>query len=221
MFIDPNIHLIEPPIIHVQSDGSNIGGVDPAHYSYQIVPDTVNQGLLLNTAGTTQQGKYPAWLWGAHPRPIKSTSGKFSLSYSAIFGGDLRGMNVFETDTILISQCADGKRRKFNLSLQRHATTGQIDIGNWTNTKIMTGPIQRETNYNVRIDYSWNAVKNICSVVTYELNSVRYEIPLALQNMPATDTNWSIGALPQIQLGSLPSAQAWNVKISKLDYWWY
>ena len=221
MYIDPNIHLIEPPIIHVQSDGSNIGGVAPAKYSYQIVPDAVNQGLLLNTAGTTEQGKYPAFLWGAHPRPIKSTSGKFSMSYSAVFGGDTRGMNVFETDTILIAQCVDGKRRKFNLSLQRHAATGQIDIGNWTNTKILTGAIETEKNYDVRIDYAWNSTRNICSVLTYELNGTRYDIPAALQNMAATESGWSIGALPQIQLGSTPSAQPWNVKISKLDYWWY
>lgn len=221
MFIDPKIHLIEPPIIHVQSDGSNIGGVDPAKYGYQIVPDAVNQGLLLYTSGTTQQGKYPAMEWSAHPRPIKSTSGNFSMSYSAVFGGDLRGMNVFETDTILISQCADGKRRKFNLSLQRHVSTGQIDIDNWTNTKVLTGPLELEKNYDVRIDYAWNSIKNICSVLAYECNGVKYDIPTALHNMAATESNWAIGAIPQIQLGSLPSAQPWNVKITKLEYWWY
>jgi hypothetical protein len=221
MFTDKDIQLIEPPILHVQSDGSNIGGVDPAHYGYQIVPDSAARSLLLYTAGNTQQGKYPAFEWGAHPRPIKTTSGRFSMSYSAIFGGNIAGMNVFETDTILIANCSDGKRRKFNLSLQRHAATGQIDIGDWTNTKLMTGAIKVWTNYDVRIDYSWNAIKNICSVLTYELNGMRYEIPESLQNMAATESNWAVGALPQIQLGSVPAANPWNVKISNLQYLWY
>ncbi len=220
MFKDTGIQADPTGRTHVQSDGSSIGGVDPASYSAKSVIGKKN-ALLLSTSGTTQLGKYPAFMWYCAPRAVPPNTGRLTMKYKFKVRGGLVGINVFETDTILILKCADGVVRKFNLSLQRHAANGQIDIGNWTDSGIRMTPLALNFTYKISVAYSFDVVKNVCSVLSYADNvSGAKAVPAALQNMPATPSNWAVGAIPQVQLGSLPSAQPWQVKIWDHQYIW-
>ena len=107
---------------------------------------------------------------------------------------------------------------KFNLSGQRHIATGQIDIGNWTDTGIRAGALAPNVKHKVRWQYGLSA-KN-CSVLTYTCDGVTYPIPVKLQNMPATPTNWATGVYIQIQMGSLPNATPWAEQITDLRLEW-
>lgn len=221
MLRDTDLQAVTPFITHVQSDGTNIGGIDPKEYGITMIPGK-KQAALLRTSGNTDPAgkKYPAWLWSLHGRPMLTTSGRFQMRYKFMLGGDLTGANVFETDTILIAQCADGQVRKFNLSLQRHIASGQVDIGNWTDTGIRMVPLIADEEVDVEIDYAYDLTKNLCSVLRYIDNlSGSHPVTTSL-NMPATVSTWSKGAIPQIQLGSLPSAQAWQAKVWDLEYVW-
>ncbi|HMG85593.1 MAG TPA: hypothetical protein VK574_07610 [Terracidiphilus sp.] len=222
MYIDSNLQAISPFISHVQSDGSQIGGIDPLDYGATPIPG-MPRALLLRTSGNSDKtGKqYPAWLWSTAPRPILPNTGRFQMSYDFRIGGNLQGANVFETDTILIAVCADGVKRKFNLSLQRHIATGQIDIGNWTDTTLRAGALSQNTKHKVVIYYSFDLTKNVCSVLAYSCDGIPQSVPANLQNMPATQSTWAVGAIPQVQLGSLPNGLPWQVKLSKLRYRWF
>jgi hypothetical protein len=213
MIKDTQLQAINPYITHVNSDGSNIGGVDPLSYQVTTIPGSKSK-LLLSTAGNSDKtGKgYPAFLWSLKPRPILPNSGTFSMSYSFMLGGDLTGANVFETDTIFILN-----KTKYNLSLQRHIKSGQIDIGNWTDTTLRFAPLVVNKKYKIILNYVFNITT--CAVVSYSEDGVVSVIKNGTQ--AAIPSNWSTGAIPQIQLGSVPSAQAWNVKIWDLEYRWF
>lgn len=219
MIKDTDLQAISPAVTHVQSDGTNIGGVDPLDYGYTPIPGG-DQSLLLRTSGNSDKtGKgYPAWLWSVRPRPMLTFSGRFYMSYSFAIGGNLAGANVFETDTILIATCNDGKVRKFNLSLQRHVSSGQIDVGDWTDTGIRLGPIAPDVPHKVGIQYAYDLTKNTCAVLSYEFDGAVIVVKNGQQ--AATESNWSLGAIPQIQLGSMPAAYAWQVKLWDLQYGW-
>jgi len=221
MILDADLQNIAG-FTHTQADGSNIGGVPPLVYGAEPCPGK-HHSLLLHTSGnsdTTGNG-YPAFLWSINPRPILPNTGKLTMRYKVQFGGNLAGMNVFETDTKLVAVCADGKTRMFNLSLQRHNPNGQIDVGDWDDTGIRMEALAIDETVDVEIDYAFDTVKNVCSVLRYIDNiSGSHPVPTAYKNMPATLSTWAVGAIPQIQLGSMPSAQPWSAKVWGLDYVW-
>ncbi len=205
-----------PGKTHVQSDGSQIGGVDPAKYSYQTIPGK-RQALLLSTEGTTVPGSYPAFMWyPAVPRPILPNTGNLELRMKYMLGGNLSGCNVIETDTILVMNGL-----KFNGSLQYNQSQGFQVVnagGEWVNAKISIGPLVANRQYDVRVSYQVGA--STISVMRITLDGVRCSVPAALQNLPATPCDWTPGAYLQVQLGSTPSAEPWGLKLKKAEYVW-
>lgn len=194
-----------------------IGGVPPSSCFMAIIPGR-HQALLLTTEGNSQAGKYPAAMWSPLvPRPILPNLGNLAMSYKFALGSDLAGMNVFETDVKLVQNCADGQKREANLSLQRHAVTGQIDIGNWTDTGLRMGPVTPDDEHDVTISYSFDIVKNVCSVLSYACDGIVKRITA---NMSMTPSTWLAGAYVQVQLGSMPNGLAWAVKLHDLDLAW-
>jgi len=201
----------------VQSDGSQIGGTDPAQYGCYVVPGA-EPALLLYTSGTTVKGgAWPAAEWYLPPQPVQLNTGHFSLEYQLLVGAAMQTAgNVFETDTILIYQ-----GYKYNLSLQRHTTDGRIDIGNWTDTGLRLKALQPNTAYDVVIAYEFDTTKHTCSVLSYAVGDETSIIPARLRGMAATKTTWAEGALPQVQMGSLPAGDPWSVLLKNVKFRWW
>ncbi len=232
MLID-RLDAATPFSFHAQSDGSNIGGVDPAAYGIQPLPAPVPSWLAW-TSGTTKAGGYPAVEFypaaspsrnaKALPRPILPNSGNLALSFSAMLSASAaQGGNVFETDILLVAE-----DRKHNLSGQRHIQKdakglyGQIDIGNWTDTGLRAGPFRPSIAHPIRWVYSFDLAAGKCSVISYSADGQVLEVPAALGGMPAEPCSWPEGVYIQLpQLGSLPSAEPWCAIISEpqLEWW--
>ncbi len=213
MIVDDLLQAL-PGKSHVQSDGSQIGGVDPAKYGWEIVPGK-RQALLLTTEGPTEAGGYPAWMWyPATPRPILGDSSKLELRMTYVLGGDLRGSNVIETDTRL--------NGAWNGSVQYNQVSGfQVTdaTGAWLDTGISYGPLAVNTEYDVRIAYDFDLPNKLTSVTAIGIGRM-LPVPARLQKVPWVGTAWSTGLYLQIQLGSMPSAQPWSLKIKRARYVW-
>lgn len=193
-----------------------IGGVAPQSYGMQIIPGT-DESLLLWTEGNNGGPQdYPAVMWNpVTPRPILPNTGNLKMSYTMTLGGNLLGANVFETDTLIV---VNGM--KFNLSGQYRQSSGFMVVnaaGGWVDTGITFGPLLTDIPYAVEWEYQFASES---SVIAISVNNDRLLVPATLQNIAAQASNWTPGAYPQIQLGSVPSAQAWSMKIDDLMYEW-
>lgn len=203
---------------HVQSDGSNIGGVDPAIYSCLPIPGK-KPALLLATSGNSKPPSgYPAVEWYQHPLPIPQNTGNLQFIFDlTVDSNTLTAANVIETDTLIITN-----GHKFNLSGQRHVASGQIDVadanGHWADTGIRAGALVPNVKIRIVWTYTYDPVKMVCSVVSYACNGVVYPVPANLQNVPASASTWSVGVMPQFQMGSLPAGNPWSEKISGVKY---
>ncbi|MHB8303347.1 MAG: hypothetical protein ACYDC6_11000 [Acidobacteriaceae bacterium] len=201
------------------SDGSGIGGVDPVDFLSYPVPGKKPRLFLVTVGNSDPTGKgYPAFMWyPAKPRPMLSESGVFSMRLDYMFAGNVDGLNVIETDTILVYQ-----GHKYNLSGQYNKTSGfQIAnaAGGWVNTGI-NPPMLPGVKYRVVWEYAYDAGKLTSSVTAITCNGARWEVPLALQNVAASPCNWTPGVYPQIQLGSMPCGLLWCLKVSRMQYAW-
>lgn len=203
-----------PGKTHVQSDRSSIGGVDPARYGFETVPGK-RQALLLTTEGTTKAGAYPAWMWyPATPRPILGDLTKLELRTTYVLGGDLRGSNVIETDTRL--------NGAWNGSVQYNQASGfQVAdaTGAWVDTGVNYGPLAVDTEYDVRIAYNFDLANKLTSITAIGIGRM-LPVPARLQKVPLLGDAWTPGLYLQIQLGSMPSAQPWSLKIKRARYLW-
>lgn len=208
-----------PGKTHVQSDGSNIGGVDPAKYGFQTIPGK-KQALLLTTEGTTKAGEYPAFMWyPASPRPILGDVSKLELRMTYVLGGNLRGCNVIETDTILVMNGL-----KFNGSAQYNQSLGEFQVtdakGDWVNAGLRYGELETNTRYELRIAYDFDLANKLRSIPAIGLLGGLHLAPADLQKIPATPCDWKPGIYLQIQLGSTPSAEPWSLLVKKAEYVW-
>lgn len=220
MIIDTMLQAAEAPILHVPSDGSNIGGVDPKRCGWWVGRNRDSELLLFTEGNGDPSGKgYPAVMWSIPPRPILGSSGRFAMSFE--FEADRwENGDVFETDTILVVAGVAGIQRKYNLSLQMHCNNRQIDVGNWTNAGVEV-PFVYGSGFNeARVEYAYDLGNQTCAVVSYTINGNTVPIPVAVATQQATETDWTVGAIPQIQLGSLPEGKPWAVTIRNLQYEW-
>jgi hypothetical protein len=207
---DTQIQIL-PAKTHVQSDGSNIGGVDPARYGYIVTLGGVSH-LLLWTEGTTEAGKYPAFMWyPAELRPILPNTGKVRMSFTAVINGNMNGFNVRETDLELVIA---GFR--YNVSAQYNQARGwQIAKanGDWVDTGFYNGPLVAGVPSVVAIDYTFDLKAHTCSVKQITDNGKVFAVPAVLQNVPGQASKWSEGAYVQLQAGSMPSAEQWQMLV--------
>ena len=198
--------------IHIPSDGSDIGGVDPVNYGMRLVPGK-NQRLLLWTSGAKTPG-YPAWMaYPPVPRLILPGT-HVTLCYRVMAdSGTAAGENAFETDLLLVAD-----NQKLNGSFQRLAS-GELEDNNWTDTTLRVGSLTPNVWHDVRINYSFNLGKTI-SVLSYEIDGVVWSIPAKFQTLPGKPCTWTPGAYIQIQLSSLPTALSWSVLLKKIRLEW-
>lgn len=214
---DTALHLLP---MTAQSS-ADIAPVAPMGHNALIVPGE-KPSLLLRTFGNADPGKarYPGVLFApgvngkATPRPILPNTGNLSLLLGMTVSPEaLTSANVIETDILIVTGGF-----KFNLSAQRHIATGQLDIGNWTDTGVRVGQIVPNHLYSVRWNYAFDTVKHVCSVLSYEADGALF--PITLPPVPATPCNWLEGAYLQLQLGSLPRCNEWSVLIDQADMIW-
>lgn len=197
---------------HVQSDGSNIGGVDPKAYGGVVMLD--GDDLLLWTEGNTgKPTDYPAWMWyPAQLRPILPNSGKVRMSFEATVSGNLGSVNVRETDLIIVDQ-----GWKYNMSAQQ-LRDGDWEIadknGNWVKVGFNPGPIRNGLPSRIAIDYAIDTQAHTCSVVEINQDDSTFGVVPSLQKVSAQPSTWQEGAYVQLQLGSMPSALPWQLRVS-------
>ena len=140
---------------HIPSDGSQIGGTDPTQYGvFALLGE--EPGWQFFTGGSVTPGGYPSVLFypavsstlaaTAALRTILPNTGSLALAFDLVVGNAAAiGGNVIETDVLVVQNAL-----KFNLSGQRHIATGQIDIGNWTDTGIRAGALAPNVKHKVR-----------------------------------------------------------------------
>ncbi len=218
MIKDTKIHTL-PASMHVQSDGSNIGGVEPSIYGYSVLPSR-KEPLRLFTKGSKIAGEYPAFMW--YPLTLRRFFGdsgsifncKLSIHYRLL--GDLNGVNVIETDTLFVLG-----GYKYNCSLQyNHASGFQIaDVhGNWVDTGFNPGNLEIDHWYNIKVLYKLDTIQKQFSVRHIRCGNLASAVPSNLLSVPATISNWKEGVYPQIQLGSMPTAEEWGLEVKKMSY---
>lgn len=201
----------------------DIAPVAPESYRVDAIPGK-HPSWLFQTAGTLDPAKklYPGVLFApganskATPLPIPPNSGPVSLRFDMWPDEGVDTANVFESDLLIVTGGF-----KYNLSGQRHAVSGQIDIGNWTDTGIEAGPMEPNEKCTIRWDYAFDTAKKVCSVRHYAADESIYAIPASLQNMAALPCNWEEGAYIQIQLGSLPSGAPWSMRLGRIRLEWW
>src|ERR1700733_11113999 len=144
-------------LTHVQSDGSQIGGCDPLKYGVQPIPGK-RLSLLLSTEGSSDPkgAEYPAFMaYPSIPRAIPPNTGNVSQSFKFTVGGNLAGMNVLETDLLLVIG-----GWKFNGSCQFVQGKGYeiVDAdGEWQSANVNPiGKLSANLKYEAEITYVFN-----------------------------------------------------------------
>ena len=209
---------------HTQADGSNIGGMPPVWWSGTPIPGKHRSWLFETSGSTDKTGKgfpavefYPAKSSFANDtaigRPILPNSGNLQLCFDLLIDDRaVAAAHVFETDIILVISGL-----KYNFSGQRHNVTGQIDIGNWTDTGLRLGMLTPNRRHKVKWTYGFG--KEMWWVVSYECDSI--VSPINSKPTSATTCNWPDGAYNQFQLGSLPGGLPWAMRIGRPRHnWW-
>ena len=217
MIVDRDIQLL-PMSMHTQADAP-IGGVPPLIYGMQIVPGK-HRSLLLWTAGNSQpkaKEPYPAWmLYPSKPRPILPNTGKLRVSMKYALGGNLAGCNTVETDVLIVQNGL-----MFNRSFQHVQTKGyQIaDVdGNWVTVASNPAPLVADCEYAVAFDNVFDG--NGSATTSIEQDGVKWKwVVPGVPMIPGKPTTWPTGVYAQVQLGSMPSAEPWSLKI-QMDLEW-
>ena len=222
MTVFPNLEL-QPMGIHVQSDGSQIGGIDPAHYG-TIVPPGADKCLILYQSGNTDPTKkaYPAMeVYPLTPITIPPNTGNLKLAYDmTVDASTVANANVIETDLIVI---AGGM--KYNLSGERRVQTGQIDVGalaaGWTDSGVRAGLLAADKPHHVEYTYAFDVAAKTCQTTSYACDENVWPIPATTQ-IKAEPSTWTNGIiLLQIQFGNFPAGLPIVLKIQncKLYVW--
>ncbi len=206
-----------PALTHVQSDRSNIGGVDPLKYGFEAVAGRKKK-LILYTSGAKTPG-YPAWMWyPSTPRPILPNTGHLSFHMKYAVAGNLGGLNVVETDTILVFGGF-----KYNASGQWNQASGFqiVDArGDWVDIGFNPGPLTADMKRAIRWEYFFDFTNHTTSMVAVTCDGVRWPVSPSAQKITAQPSNWTTGAYAQIQMGSMPSGTPWSLKVGKMEYIW-
>jgi hypothetical protein len=217
---DPNIHLRQNWNSHVQTDGSNIGGVPPLHYG-MVRGLAGNPGsTLFYTEGSSVPGGYADCEFYTS-RPVMPNTGNLSLTVQfAVDENHAVNAQALELDTIL---CLGGYN--YNGSLQiNNAEEGMVQIakadGGWVDTGFKVDVAPNKAHVLVVL-YGFDSGKKVSSVVSVGFDGDYYPISPTLQNIPAQQKNWSDGAIFQVQLDLNKLAGNFSVRMDDAHYdWW-
>jgi hypothetical protein len=215
-------------LTHVQSDGSQIGGIDPLRYGVQAIPSK-HLSLLLWTSGTTDPKveQYPAFMaYPAVPRLVPQNTGNVSLDFHFMLGGSLADFNGLETDLLPV---IDGWKYPGSLIyLQQGGFEINNATGNWISSGVDLGALSVNQKYRTTVTYQLDTVNHLLSVVSIALNNVPFPEKPVLQKVAATDTSqggkvapWKDGAYVQLQTSSDPLGEPWCVNIWKPKLRWW
>jgi hypothetical protein len=204
---------------HFPTDGSEIGGVDPASFGFFVVPGE-KQSVLMNMSGTKTPGGFPAWmLYPASPIQLPAAEPTMNMELEFKLWVDQNtqtAANVIETDTIFVIKGADGKTYSYNCSAQVVIASGMLEVGSpnagWFLTGIKVADFLPNTEYTVRISYTVNTVTHVGSVNSYTVNDTAYIVPSAGLNVPGAVSTWTPGAYLQLQQGSLPASMPFTLR---------
>jgi hypothetical protein len=193
---------LQPWSLNIPSNGSDIGGCDPASYSLDQSFDEV----ALELQGTTQQGGYPT-IEGYIKRSIPANTGNVSLSFDLLPSVNLLNEYLYETDLIIA-----WSGYKYNLSLQLVAVANGYSLqvadlnGDWAVTGIIVPAFLPVQSVHYLIIHQFNITTKKRSTIAAVINNQLFLIPSQFQNIAATSTNWEDVAIVQQQRTLTPAA---------------
>jgi hypothetical protein len=220
IIVDGNLEL-QPWSLNIPSNGSDIGGVDPAAYSLDQSFDEVEQYL----EGTTQQGGYPT-IEAYIKRSILTNTGNVSLSFDLLPNLNLLNEYLYETDLILAYSGF-----KYNMSLQVvwGAKGGDLQIANegggWVSTGLVVPFFSPNVSVHYLITYQFNVTTKKYSTLAAVINNQLFQISANLQNLTAQVSNWAETAVIQQQrtltvtAGSAGKSASDRLKNIQLTWW--
>jgi hypothetical protein len=205
MTSDPNLQMQLGWKDHVESDGSNVGGCDPASYLREQQFPPAAQFYL---QGTTQKGKglCPTVEWYIE-RQIPANSGAVSIVLDEMIGYDtFSNGHALERDLILlIADAATKKTWKYNLSFDIYIEGGwKLRVsdakGDWVDTGLSCGPLAAGICHHIELFHAFDVTKKTFGTKAVAIDGVLYLIPAQFQGIAAEETNWTAGlAILQVQ----------------------
>jgi hypothetical protein len=186
MFIDSNIQSAPGWGSHVQSDGSDVGGWDPAVYT---IDQTFPPSCRFFLQGTKKQGSLPTVDWYI-ARPVQANTGNLQLNFSLTPNTNLLNNYLFETDCKLSID-----EYTYNFSLQVLVGSWKLEIsnqkGDWVDTGFTVPPFVPGVATQYELVYRFNTTTKLYSILTASIGGQAFEIPSSLGNLTAIKTGWT------------------------------
>lgn len=223
--IDSEIQLQLAWKSHVQTDGSDIGGVPPESYATLLSPAGSPTGRLFYAQGSTVKGGY-ADVEFYTSRPVLPNSGRLQLTYTLTVD---QNSTVFaqsiETDSIICIPDDKGVIWNYDGSLMIDVSKGgQVNVdkagGGWVPTGIVLGSIMPDVPHEVVVSYLIDTTNKVLSVIGYQFDSKFYAVTTAGQKLPAVAKEWAEGVLFQVQLGLTAAAGWFSIILDHANYDW-
>lgn len=221
MIIDDNIQLLPNWKTHVQTDGSNIGGVPPRSYGMILSPPKSPNGLLFFTNGSSVAGGYADWE-AYISRPLQTNTGILQLDFDlTVDKNSTTAAQAIETDTIL---CINGWNYDFSMQLN-YAEGGKVQIdkagGGWVDVGGGPGKLTPDVPHHYSLVYEFDITKQTGSVVAIQIDGVFYIPGASLRNLPAQNKKWADGAILQIQQDLSPKGSgSFSMLLENVKYTW-
>ena len=207
MIVDTNIQAL--PNIWGTRVGADIGGKVPSAYG-------ITQGTPCNLSAAlfrTSGEPYSDWL-AYSERWIPPSASLFVMDFDLWLDGRVG----------IAAQCLefDLKSRTFNFSSQLNIQAGwlwQVDkAGIWVNAGPVT-PLAPYVKHHFTIAGKFSAT--VYSPISVTIDGVVHAVPAALQNQPATNTDWAAGvANVQIQQDANVTGGEFQTQIDGLNLSW-
>jgi hypothetical protein len=220
------IPAVGPWLLHYPTDGSKIGGSDPAKFGYTVIPGA-KPSVVLSQSGNTVPGQYPAvMLYPATPFALPPVQPLMNIEMTFPVWLDVNSLayaNVLETDNLYSITGADGKKFLYQNSVQVILSSGLLEVGSpgagWQSTLAkLAGQFAANRKHWIRILNQVDTVKHVSSVLSYSVDAVPTAVPEANQNVPAAEEDWTEGGYLQIQQGNNPPGQPIVYRFGGFDF---
>jgi hypothetical protein len=154
-------------------------------------------------------------------RPICPNSGYLTLSFKLmtdLFTSELAQALEFDT-RISVSQL------NYNLSSQfNYQEGGTFQIvnskGTWVDTGYNPGKFQPYLWYPVTLAYGFDLAAKAFSFLSVNVGLGAFQIPKALQNIPAEPLAWEDTCNLQVQLDLAATGGSYSIYLSQINYSW-
>lgn len=212
MKIDPNLQNAIGWEVH---SGPGIGGVPPDAGRFGFV----QHDALIDFYTQYSGAGFADWLAAIH-RPILQTPTKVRLAFDVMFScgaGLFAQAREFDTELSLALL-------KYNASCQiNDAEGGKLQIsdvnGSWQDVPgALPGILAADAWHSFAIDYLFDTVKHVYSIVTVAIDGIPYAIPSNMQNLPALPTNWTDRMSLQVQQDLKGGGGAYSQTMQNVRY---